>query len=110
MRKLLWVMMVAVLTFVAGGMMAQSRPLKVVAQFPGSSLKWIHIAEAEFQQKQLDLDNYTVTVVEHEESMDVILRSHDSKEETRGSSGTFPGYEVEISKKDMKVVGSNYSR
>src|ERR1700676_1390359 len=110
MRKLLWVLIAPVLTFVGGGILAQSRPLKVVAQFPGSSLKWIHIAEPEFQQKHLELDNYTVTVVEHEDSMDVMLRSHDSKEETRGSSGTFPGYEVEISKKDMKVVGSNYSR
>jgi hypothetical protein len=45
MRKLLWVMIVLVLTFVVGGMMAQSRSLKVVAQFPSSSLKWIHIAE-----------------------------------------------------------------
>jgi hypothetical protein len=110
MRKLLWVMTVPVLTFAVGGMMAQSRPLKVVAQFPGASLKWIHIAEPEFQQKHLDLDNYIVTVVEHEDSMGVMLTSRDSKEETRGSSGTFPNFAVEISKKDMKVIRSSYDR
>jgi hypothetical protein len=90
MRKLLWVLIAPVLTFVVGGIMAQSRPLEVVAQFPGSSLKWIHIAEPEFQQKHLDLDNYTVTVAEHEDSMVVMLTSSDSKEGYRGGRERSP--------------------
>jgi hypothetical protein len=88
----------------------QSGPPKVTARFPGASLKWIHIAEAEFQRKKLDMDKYTVSVVEEENSVTVGLSSLDSVPGARGSSGTYPGYEVEIGKKDLKILRSNYVR
>ena len=90
--------------------MAQSVPPKVTAEFPGASLKWIHIAEAEFQRKKLDVDKYTISVVEENNSVTVGLSSLDNVPGARGSSGTYPGYEVEISKKDLKVLRSNYVR
>ena len=91
-------------------LMAQSVPPKVTAEFPGASLKWVHIAEAEFQRKKLDVSNYTISVVEENNSVTVGLSSLDSVPGTRGSSGTYPGYVVEISKKDLKVLRSNYVR
>lgn len=90
--------------------MAQSNPPKVAAELPGSCLKWIHAAEPEFQRKHLDLDNYTISVLEQEESVTVILSSVDAPEGARGSVGKHPGYEVEISKKNMKILRSNYVR
>jgi hypothetical protein len=90
--------------------MAQSNPPKVIAEFTGASLKWIHTAEPEFERKKLDLDKYIVSVVEQNDSVTVILRSSDVVEGARGSTGKYPGYEVEISKKDLKVVRSNYIR
>ncbi len=91
-------------------LMAQSNPPKVIAEFTGASLKWIHAAEPEFQQRKLDLDKYTVIVVEQNDSVTVGLRSSDAAEGARGSTGRYTGYEVEISKKDLKVVRSNYIR
>lgn len=90
--------------------MAQSNPPKVMAEFSGASLKWIHAAEPEFQQKKLDLDKYTVLVVEQGDSVTVILKSTDSVEGARGSTGKYPGYEVEISKENLKILLSNYVR
>lgn len=90
--------------------MAQSVPPKVTAEFPGASLKWVHIAEAEFQRKKLDVDKYTVSVVEESNSVTVSLSSLDSVPGTRGSSGIYSAYTVEISKKDLKILRSNYVR
>ncbi len=90
--------------------MAQSKPPKVIAEFSGASLKWIHAAEPEFQRKKLDLDKYTVSVVEQDDSVTVALTSSDSVQGARGSTGSYPGFVVEINKKDMKVVRSNYIR
>jgi hypothetical protein len=90
--------------------MAQSNPLRVVAEFPGSYMKWIRAAEPEFQRKQLDLDNYNISVVDQESSVVIVLTSSDASKEGRGITGTHPGYEVEVSKKDQKVVRSNYVR
>jgi hypothetical protein len=91
-------------------LIAQSVPSKMTAELPGASLKWIHIAEAEFERKKLDVDKYTISVIEETNSVTVGLSSFDSVPGTRGSSGTYPGYLVEISKKDLKILRSNYVR
>jgi hypothetical protein len=90
--------------------MAQSNAQKVIAEFPGSSLKWIEAAEPEFHRRNLDLGNYIVSVVDHGDSVIVALSSPDQPAGARGSVGKYPGYEVEISKKDMQIVRSNYVR
>ena len=92
------------------GSIAQSNPPRVVAEFPGSCLKWIRAAEPEFQRKQLDLDKYNISVVEQGNSVVVILSSPGSPKGARGSIGAHPGYEVEVNKRDLKVLRSNYVR
>jgi hypothetical protein len=109
MKKIVWGV-IAVLSVGWSLVMAQSNTPKMMAEFPGASLKWVRAAEPEFQQKKLDLDKYTVLVVEREDSVTVILKSTDSVEGSRGSTGKYPGYEVEISKKDLKILRSNYVR
>ncbi len=92
------------------GTMAKKSQLGVSADLPGSSLKWIHIAEGEFERRGLNLDKYRVSVVEDEDSVVVILTGLHEPKGARGSVGPDPGYEVEISKKDRKVLHSNYTR
>jgi hypothetical protein len=96
------------LGFVA--LIAQSTRPAVIAEFRGASLKWIHIAQPEFEREKLDLDNYTVSVVEENHSVTVVLTALDAVKGAFGSSGSHPGFEVEISKKDLKVVRSNFIR
>ena len=91
-------------------LMAQSNSPKVMAEFAGASLKWIHAAEPEFERRKLDLQNYTVSVFEQNDTVIVILKSSDAAKGAKGSSGRYPGYEVEVSKKDLKVVRANYLR
>jgi len=88
----------------------QSQGAKLQAQFPGACLKWIYKAEPEFERRHLDLEHYTVSVLEQNDSVIVNLSSLDGHENGRGSTGSLPGYEVEISRKDSSVVRSNYVR
>ena len=90
--------------------MADEGPGKVVAQIPGVCLKWISSATPEFRRRQLDLDRYSITVVEQRQSATIVLTSLDSAPDARGNTGSNPAYEVEVSKKDLKVLRSNYVR
>jgi hypothetical protein len=110
MRRLVSVAVIVISILGWSALMAQSNHPKVKAEFPGAALKWIHAAEPEFQRRRLDLDKYTVSVIEQSDSVTVSLTSPDAAEGTRGSVGSYPGYEVEISKKDLKVMNSNYIR
>jgi hypothetical protein len=80
------------------------------AEFAGSFVKWILAAEPEFKRRGIDLDHYIVSMLDEKDSVTISLRSFDSTETSRGSSGSFPGFEVEISKKNSKVMRSNYVR
>ena len=110
MKKLAWTIMVLVCFSEWRILMAQSNAPKLRAELPGASLKWIHAAEPEFQRRNLDVDNYVVAVSEQNDSVMVTLRSTDTIESSRGSTGKHPGYEVEISKRDLKVLRSNFVR
>src|SRR5215475_3562855 len=106
MKKILAATILAASVFMFCGMMIQKTRPGVAAEFPGASLKWVHIAEGEFQRRGLNLDKYKVIVDEDEDSVAVILRGLNEPEHGRGSSGPDPGYAVEISKKDMKILSS----
>jgi len=90
--------------------MSQSSGPTTVAKFPGACLKWVHAAEAEVHRKGLNLDNYMVSVVERDDVVTVILKAVDAPEGSKGSGGSHIGFEVELSKKNSKVVRSNYLR
>lgn len=89
---------------------ARTKYPRITAEFPGASLKWVHIAEPEFQKRGLDLDHYTVYVDEHDKTVDVSLDSLDADPRAFGSSGTYPAYDVEIDKAQKKVLRSYYQR
>ena len=79
-------------------------------ELPGAALKWIHIAEREFDQQKLNVDKYRVTVFEEDDTVAVIFMGLKSPKSAHGSVGPDPGFEVEIRKKDLKVLRANYVR
>jgi hypothetical protein len=101
---------IAITIFVGSYGMSQTDSAKVKVEFPGACLKWIHAAEPEFQRRHLDENNYIIYVHEKDDSVVITLGSPDEPKGVRGSVGTYPGYEVEISKKDLKILRSNYIR
>jgi hypothetical protein len=108
-----WVLIIVVATLASFcGATIPRRPasLKVVAEFPGRALKWINAAQPEFEREKLDVSRYFVTVIEEDDSVTVILTASRPSKEVRGDPGPIPGYEVEISKKEMKVIRGNYIR
>jgi hypothetical protein len=111
MKRLVWTIVALVSVLGWNELMAQSGPL-VVAKFPAASLKWIHVAEPVFQREKLDLDKYTVSVIDEDDSVTISLNSLDCVEGSsgRGSCGSYPGFVVTISKKVMRVIRSNYVR
>jgi hypothetical protein len=110
MRKPWLIGIAAPLLFGWSASMAQSSAERTVAKFPGSYLKWIRVAEAEIHRKHLNLDNYIVSVIDEDENVAVCIKSADAPEGSKGSGGSHVGYEVEISKRDSKVVRSYYLR
>jgi hypothetical protein len=110
MRKILAIAILLGLTLIGSAAITQTGKLGVDAELPGKSLKWIHIAEQQFKREKLDLDKYTVEVFEEDDYVAVILTSFDAPKRTRGSAGTYPAYEVEISKKTMKITSASYVR
>jgi hypothetical protein len=110
MRTTLFIMMIAILTSQWDSSTQPALPLKVMAELPGASLKWIRAAQPEIEREKLDVNKYFITVTEEDDSVSVILNSSRLSKETRGDPGPLPGFEVEISKKDMRVIKSNYIR
>lgn len=110
MKTSVWATMAVISILGWRGLMAQPDPPKVIAEFSGASLKWIYAAKPEFQRRKLALDKYTVSVIEHNDSVTVSLASSDSVPGAMGSSGSYPGFAVEINKKDVKVLRAYYIR
>jgi hypothetical protein len=113
-RLVAWTLMVVPISILAwSGLMAQSNP-RLLAKFPGASMKWVHVAEPEFQREKLDLDKYNLSVAEENDSVTVGLMSLDCVDAAnsirRGSCGTHPGFVVVIRKNDMHVIRSYYVR
>jgi hypothetical protein len=107
MKRFVWATMLVLSILGWRELLTQSTPPRVIAEFAGASLRWIHAAEPEFRRRNLNLDKYIVSVVEEDDSVMVSLSAQDAVKGTLGSSGSYPAFEVEISKKDLKVVRSN---
>jgi hypothetical protein len=110
MIKLMIILSIAVSTWDGRMAMAQGSPITKMAEFPGSWLKWIHIAEPEFQRRRLNLDNYTIAVVERRDFVEVMLTDSQAAGGVRGNLGSVPGFEVEIRKDNKTIVRANFVR
>jgi len=110
MKARILALLVVASVFCGSMSMAQSNKFDVITEFPGGYLKWIHIAEPEFKRRNMNLDDYKITVVDKGESIAVFIVSSDAPENCMGSCGSHPAYDVEISKKDSKMIRQNYMR
>jgi hypothetical protein len=90
--------------------MAQESASPTVVQFPGTCLKWLHIAEPRVLEEHLKLENYMISVIEEADHVTVVLKSLDAPLGVKGGGGTHPGYEVEIRKTDSQITRSNFLR
>jgi hypothetical protein len=110
MRTFVWATVLVISVLERREVLAQSNPPRVIAEFAGAPIKWIHVAEPELRRRHLNLDHYMVSVIEEGDSVTVSLQATDAVEGTRGSSGSYPAFAVEISKTGLKVVRSYYQR
>jgi hypothetical protein len=110
MRRLVLSLAVAVVFMELNASAAQSTACNGDKQFPGAYLRWLEIAKPVFQQKHLNLEKYNIVFLDLPDSMTVLLRSTDATCEGFGSTGSRPDFEVAISKKDFKVMHSEYVR
>ena len=90
-------------------MMAQQGPIKVVAELPGTALRWIHATEPVFAEQNLKVENYKVGVTEQGDTVTVSLSSN-PRPGGRGNTGKLPGYWVTFSKKTGKILKQAYTR
>jgi hypothetical protein len=98
------------LSFLIGGVvMAQKGEIRVAAEFPGNILQWIKVAEPAFAEEKLNIKNYKIIVIDYGDTVTVALTSNETPH-ARGSVGKYPGYEVKISKKTMKILKAYYAR
>jgi hypothetical protein len=90
--------------------MAQESVSPTVVQFPGTCLKWLHIAEPQLIEKRLRLENYIISVIEEKDYVTVSLTSLDAPLGVKGSGGKFPAYAVEIRKTDSRIIRSYFQK
>ncbi len=69
MKRFVWATVLGISILGLREVLAQSNAPRVIAEFTGASLKWIYAAEPEFQRRKLNLDKYTVSVVERDDSV-----------------------------------------
>ena len=84
--------------------------IKALETIQGSSFLAIQAALGVFQRHHPDLAHYKIEVVSERDSVVVIFTDKERPEGTRGSLGVRPGFEVEMSAKDLRVLRSNFIR
>jgi len=89
--------------------LAQINGTKDVAELSGSSVAVIETALGIFRSHGLDVGDYQIDVIRQGESFTVIFADKDRPQGTVGSVGK-PGFEVELNRKDLSVLRSNFVR
>jgi hypothetical protein len=93
-----------------GSAIRQSHEGGISVQLPGSALKWIHIAEKEFERQKLDVSKYDVTVTEENDTVSVSLTNPHRPQGIRGNPGPLPEFTVDISKSNAELIRRRYVR
>lgn len=76
----------------------------------GSSLPAIRKGAGVLAQRVPDLSPYRIALMSEGDSLVVVFTDKDAAPGGRGSSGTRPGFEVEMSARDLTVRRSNFIR
>ena len=84
--------------------------LKVIDTLQGASFQPIQVAVTVFQQRNLDLQHYNITLLRDGNSLVVIFTDKDGKPDVLGNPGPRLGFEVKLDGHDMRVLRSNFIR
>jgi hypothetical protein len=76
----------------------------------GRNFRAIEAAMPELARHQLNVEDYWIEVVDWQESILVMFGTKDRPPFWRGSFGPKPNYSVELSRDDLRVIGSQFSR
>jgi hypothetical protein len=80
----------------------------------GRSYLAIQTAAAELVRNDLDISRYRITVIEAETALFVIFIDADVPDDTkrgvRGNPSRIPGFEVELTRNNLRVVRSHFIR
>jgi len=90
--------------------MGQESASTSVIRFPGTCLKWLHVAEPKLTEEGLKPENYMISVIEEDDHVTIVFKSLDAPPGVKGGGGTHPGYTVEIRKKDSQIIRSYFLR
>ena len=90
--------------------MAQEGRPRTAIRFPGTYLKWLHVAEQKLIEEGLKPDNYMISVIDEDDHLAVIFTSVDAPPGVKGSGGAYPGYTVEVRKADAQIIRSYFLR
>lgn len=90
--------------------MAQVLPPQETTKLPGRYVKWLRVAEPRIKKEHLRMENYMVSIIEEADEITVMLQSLDAPPDVIGSGGTYPGYVVEIRKRDSRIIKSYFLR
>ncbi len=83
---------------------------KVAGSMRGTTFRVVQAALPALEEKSLDLGRYMITVYEHESSYVVAFTDPDKPADVIGGSPNFLEYEVDISKKGLRVLRAHYVR
>jgi len=96
-------------TFSVGYAMTDGR-FKVIDTISGTSVLAIQAALPAIGREKLKLSEYRVTVAEDGSSIYVTCTDPAKGPEVRGGGGRMLGFTVELSKDDLRIIKSYYSR
>ncbi len=90
--------------------MTQQENLVTIDTISGPSLRIVQAAMPEFHRQGLDgIERYKIVVLESQTSFMVLFDDPDAPITQRGSKPGF-GLQVELSRSDLAIIGSNFSR
>lgn len=90
--------------------MRNASPFDVLATLPGTLAVALAKAIARFQETNLPLEAYTVTVLREGETLIVTFTDKDAPAGGRGSPGQRPGFEVMLDQKSLTIIESQFIR
>ncbi|MES2322877.1 MAG: hypothetical protein V4633_11490 [Pseudomonadota bacterium] len=85
--------------------------LHVVVEVPAGVWNWVQIATLEFEKNtSLDMNNFSMLVVDDGETMTVVFSNVPRKSGQRGTPRGGLGFSVKINKSDKRIVRANFTR
>jgi hypothetical protein len=97
-------------SFELSSLMSKMDKLKVLDTLHGTSVPPIQAALTPFQQRNLNIAQYKITLISEGNSEVVTFIDKDAQPGGRGGSGGRPGFEVELNAADLRVLRSNFVR